>query len=123
MPLLTTVPTTSDQRLNKLVVYTYLNTSFDDAERCALALTLLEMKGVADWSTRRNLILPTVTDRCASGTRFAEIINNDQQPEWHRVPNWRKLCNAQSHTKSFQRFFNTFQLKNSVPQNNQTTGL
>ena len=51
--------------------------SFDDAERLAPALALIEMEGVADLSTKVRLFLPAVADRCASGKRSTAILTSN----------------------------------------------
>jgi hypothetical protein len=94
---------------------------FSDAERLALALTLIEMKGVVDLSTNPRLFLPTVKHRCASGRAFTAIMTRHLNGIPYRG---NKDYGAHKKGKRFQQFFKTFQLKNSCSENNnQTTGL
>jgi hypothetical protein len=74
------VPTTIDQRFNQTPVHSFISTGsgpFDDAERCALALTLIEMKGVVDLSTNPRLFLPTDQDCYAPGRRSTAIMTRN----------------------------------------------
>jgi hypothetical protein len=108
--------------MNELTVHTFRTTPtgrFNVAERCALALTLIQMTGVADLSTSLYLILPAVIDRHYQGQRFTAIMTS-----YLNGSPLRSNQNYARHkaSKGFQEYFKTF-VTNSVPQTNQTTGL
>jgi hypothetical protein len=95
---------------------------FNVAERRALALALIEMNGVADSSTSKRVILPSVSDR--HPTRPKVHCNNGQLLEWQPVTSYERTGDYAGHkaTKGFQKYFKAF-VTNYVPQTNQTTGL
>jgi hypothetical protein len=108
--------------MNELTVHTFRATPtarFNVAERRALALTLIEMNGVADSSTPLRLILPSVIDRRYQGRRFTEIMTS--YLNGYPLRGNEKYAQHKS-TKGFQEYFKAF-VTNSVPQTNQTTGL
>jgi hypothetical protein len=87
----------------------------------ALALALIEMKGVVDLSTNPRLFLPAVKHREASGRSSTAIMTR----RLNSIP-YRSNRGYGRHKKGkrWQQFFKTFQLKNSCSENNnQPTGL
>jgi hypothetical protein len=118
----TTVSTTAEQRVNELLINTFRTTptgKFNNAEREALALTLIDMKGVADSSTSQRMFLPAVMNRHEEGQRF--IATMTRHLKAHPLREINKYASRKL-TKGFQAYFKAF-VTNSVPQTNQNTGL
>jgi hypothetical protein len=72
--------------------------AYDDPERRALALALIDMNGIVDLSTAKRLILPGLDTayRHQQGRRFTAI-SNDQLHEWQSVTSKPRLRKTQSH--------------------------
>jgi hypothetical protein len=123
--------------MNELTISTFRTVptgKLTDAEREALAFTLIEMTGVADSSDSKKLFLPAVRQEgkrrvMEAGKKFMSIMFRHLNLKGIRL----RMLKAYSVHKSsvgFQKYFklnsgrfnNTF-VTNSAPQTNQTTGL